>query len=157
MTRKLLSLIVAAVAVASFPAWTEVTRFPFFLPSPVFAGGDEAFPEVVAWAEYAQALNQSSAPDSAHWLDAAALFTFYSSEGFAVRGLVREMFQFKRHPDGDFLLWGRAVVTDLRLDLSVNLRPFVASIGYRHDCKHDVETRPRGRGKSSADLPVRGR
>jgi hypothetical protein len=121
----------------------EVTSLPFRLPEPVFTETAAALPSAFSWMSVEQVLNQADTPDNGHCLDTGTLFTFFSSERLSARGLAREMFQFRPHPDSDFKFWGRALVTDLRLDCSLSLRPLVFSAGYRHDCKHDINATKR--------------
>ena len=137
---RFIKVLCAFALASSVPALisAEVTGLPFSLPEPVFTEETAAFPCAYTWMSAEQVLNQGDTPDNGHCLDTGALFTFFSSERFSVRGMVREMFQFRPHPDSDFKFWGRALVTDLRLDFSAALRPLVVSAGYRHDCKHDI-------------------
>ncbi len=126
--------ILAAVTALS----AEVTRLPFFAPTPAFADAPQALPSALCWMLFNHVLNQDGCPDSGQAFDTGVLFTFYADERLAVTGLAREIFQFRSSPDGAFDFWARALVTDLRLGLDWGLSPFVLGGGYRHDCKHDM-------------------
>lgn len=122
------------------PVSAEVIRLPFFPVTPIFSQEPEAFPWISGWFLYNHTLNQNEAPDSGHCYEQGAIFTFFSCGNISFSGLAREMFQFKSSPLGDFYLWARDLVTDLRLYLWYDLDPIKLGAGYRHDCKHDVET-----------------
>lgn len=116
----------------------EVTRLPFFAPTPQFTAGPEALPSALCWMLFDHVVNQDSCPDSGQAFDTGILFTFYADGRLAVTGLARELFQFRSSPEGAFDFWSRALVTDLRLGLDWRIDPLVIGGGYRHDCKHDM-------------------
>jgi hypothetical protein len=130
--------IIVCAFCAALPAAAEVTRLPFFVPAPVFTELPETFPAFRSWISLDHALNQREAPDTAHCFDTGMVLTFWSGDLVSVSGLARELFQFQAHPEGEWMFWSRALVTDLRLEAAVNLEPVTVSAGYWHDCKHDI-------------------
>jgi hypothetical protein len=129
------------LSVVSLPA--EVTRLPFLYPAPVFTDEPEAFPHVAGWLALDHTLNQDEFPDSGHCYELGTVFTFFSCKNISVSGIAREMFQFRASPLGDFYLWARDLVTDLRLGVWYDADMVKIGAGYRHDCKHDIETQVR--------------
>lgn len=139
--RRIFSVIFTLLLAVSSHA--EVTTLPFFQPEPRFCDEPTAFPDAFSWIGIAQSLDQRQYPDTAHGFDTGSSLTFFANRNFAIGGMAREIFQFSKHPDGDMKFLSRALVSDLRLTASLDLRPLIATVGYRHDCKHDIGTSER--------------
>jgi hypothetical protein len=137
MDRRFVTVVFVLVCV-SIRSTAEVTRLPFFTPQATFTEVPGAFPSFSSWMLLDHGLNQNDTPDTAHRFDTGTVFTLYANRGFSVSALARELFQFEPSPDGPFNFWARSLVTDLRLAALAKLPPFIASVGYRHDCKHDI-------------------
>jgi hypothetical protein len=121
-------------------AQPEATRFSFFQPNPVFLSQPTWFPGANTWISLDQCLNQAESPDFGHSYEVGSIITFFSSPLFAFSGQAREVFQFQANGLADYLFWARALISDLRLFAWYKAGPVDLGLGYRHDCKHDIES-----------------
>lgn len=154
MNRRSLAVAVLLIWIGA-QSMPEATRLAFYPPEALFTDRPCVFPAFSSWMLLDHTLNQAETTNTAHCFDTGSFFTFYADERFSFAGLAREMFQFRASPEDEWRFWARALVTDLRLSLSVNISPFVASAGYRHDCKHDIEKKQREVIHDSAFLQAR--
>jgi len=120
--------------------WSETTALNFFEKPLEFPSSQAFWGQYQTWTVFDHVLNQGDSPDFAHSLDTGTRFAVYESPTMTVSGLVREVFQFKVHPDSSLLFNPRALVSDLRLDVGFPLGEGSAVVEYRHDCKHEVDT-----------------
>jgi len=117
-----------------------VSDLPFLQTPPKYSQAPEFMGGARGWIAYDHVWNQSQTPGLAHRLDTGTILTLYDSPSFALCATGREVFRFMQNPYGDWLLWARDLVSDLRLQLWAPLGPGNVDLGYRHDCKHDLET-----------------
>lgn len=97
-------------------------------------------PEIRPWTEFRHFPAAWGGAFHSHILDFGSAIRLFSAGPFSADGMVRQILLTRLHPDGEWLFWPAALYTDLRLGIGWGAAPWSFALGYRHDCKHDIET-----------------
>ncbi len=119
----------------------EILRFPPVILDPVFTSDGEFLSGVLSWFDFHHYVDNGGNDNFSQDSDLGVLFTLFSNENISVQAIAREIIQNQVNYDVSTSLgfYLRALLSDLRLILTVRASPFYFSWGYRHDCKHDID------------------
>ncbi len=138
---KIFFLTLSLVVFLYVPLRAQILRFPPVELSPVFTPEREFLSGVLGWFDFHHYVDNGGDDNFSQDSDLGVLFTLFSNENLSFQAIVREVVQnqvnYAVATSLGFYL--RALLSDLRLILTVKANPFYLSWAYRHDCKHDID------------------